>query len=84
MTDSTVGVITTALAGEGFRKNQHSMVIMRHGRWRSVAVMCTYIPEADRHRVDSPIIALGLDAASISGDRAGPDIPGSSAAGTRR
>ncbi len=33
---------------------------MRHGRWRSAAVMRTYIAEADRHRVDSPITALGL------------------------
>ncbi len=36
------------------------LAIMRHGRWRSAAVMRIYIAEADRHRVDSPITALGL------------------------
>lgn len=42
---------------------------MRHGRWRSAAVMRTYIAEADRHRAHSPITALGL------GDPTTPDPP---------
>jgi hypothetical protein len=36
------------------------LYIKRHGRWRSAAVMRTYIAEADRHRGDSPVNALGL------------------------
>ena len=42
------------------------LAIMRHGRWRSQAVMRGYIAEADRHRADNPIIALGLDTTSDS------------------
>jgi integrase len=43
------------------------LAIMRHGRWRSAAVMRTYIAEADRYRTDSPISSLGLDRISEPG-----------------
>lgn len=42
---------------------------MRHGRWRSQATMRNYIAEADRHRAESPIAALGLGTSTATGTR---------------
>jgi integrase len=48
-------------ATQAYTAGVDELAIMRHGRWRSAAVMRTYIAEADRHRTDSPINALGLE-----------------------
>jgi hypothetical protein len=49
-------------AAQAYAAGVDELAIMRHGRWRSAAVMRTYIAEADRHRLESPVSALGLGA----------------------
>jgi len=59
-------------ATQAYTAGVDELAIMRHGRWRSAAVMRTYIAEADRHRTDSPITALGLAQTTPSSSPDGP------------
>jgi integrase len=56
-------------ATQAYTAGVDELAIMRHGRWRSAAVRRTYIAEADRHRTDSPINALGLELPRVPPDR---------------
>ncbi len=56
-------------ATQAYTAGVEELEIMRHGRWRSQATMRSYIAEADRHRAESPITALGLGAPTTGSPR---------------